>query len=90
MRKKKDGCFEKIKMRISDSPLVVKVKETKERIKHKVTTSPAYIAFLQKRDKLANHILNGLLAFFSSIAPCWTFLFVKRPDESSEDSKKTK
>ena len=89
MRKKKDGCFKKIGKRISNFPLVVKIKKTKENIKRKVTTSPIYVKLLQWRDKLANPILNALLAFFNCLSPCWTFLFVKRKEFVEENGART-
>ena len=72
--------------KISSLPVCVKVRKTKDSLKKRVTSSPTYKKFLKKRDKLANRIRDGILAFFSIFGPCWTFLFVKTSDsdETSE------
>ena len=66
--------------KISNLPIFVKVRKTKDSLKKRVASSPAYKKFLRKRNKLANCIRDGILAFFSILGPCWTFLFVKTPD----------
>ena len=64
-----------------------KIKRFFDKIKNKVSSSPTYIKFVRKRDKLANRIKNAILALFSVIGPVWSFLFVKRsdPDETSDE-----
>ena len=59
--------------------------KTKVKIKKKLETYPAYFKVLRVRDKIAEHIRNGLLAFFNAVGPLWTFLFVKapKPDRTS-------
>ena len=37
----------------------------------------------QKRQKLADRIRDAILACFSTIAPVWKFLFLKKPDPFS-------
>ena len=66
--------------KISSLPICVKVREKKDSLKKRVTSTPTYKKYLKKRNKLANRIRDGILAFFSILGPCWTFLFVKIPD----------
>ena len=54
------------------------MKEKTKRFFEKIKSSPSYVKFLRIRDKLAERIKNGLLAFFNAIAPVWNFLFLKR------------
>ena len=65
-----------------------KLKRGREKFSNRISSSPAYKKFIRKRDKLAVPIKNALLAFFSSIAPVWNFLFLKTqdPDESQQPS----
>lgn len=64
------------------------IKEYFEKVKNRVTANPTYIAILRKRDKLANRIRNGLLAFCSVLSPFWTFFCTKKhdPDKTNETS----
>ena len=80
MRKKKDGCFKKIDKKIFSLSICINIRKFYERIKKKVTNSPAYKKFLQKRNKLTNRIRDCLLAFFGFFGPCWSFLCIKTPD----------
>ena len=66
--------------KISSLSICVKVRKAKESLKKRVTSTPTYKKFLKKRDKLANRIRDGILAFFSILGPCWTLLFVKTSD----------
>ena len=63
--------------------------KVKNRVKNRVTANPTYIAILRKRDKLANRIRNGLLAFCSVLSPFWTFFCIKKydPDKTNETSQ---
>ena len=65
-----------------------KLKRGREKFSNRISSSPAYKKFIRKRDKLALPIKNSLLAFFSSIAPVWNFLFLKTqdPDKSQQSS----
>ena len=65
------------------------IKEYFEKVKNRVTANPTYIAILRKRDKLANRIRNGLLAFCSVLSPFWTFFCTKKhdPDKTNETSQ---
>ena len=40
------------------------------------------------KKKLAECILEAILAFFNAVGPVWNFFFVKRPDGGSEQSPK--
>ena len=87
-REKRD--FIKMGNKISSLPVCAKARKTNDSLKKRVTSTPTYKKFLTKRDKLANRIRDGILAFFSILGPCWTFLFVKKPDSdetSPGDSK---
>ena len=57
-----------------------KLKKIKNKIKEKVTSSPAYVKFIRIRDKVAKCILDNLLAFFSYISPVLIFLCIKKED----------
>ena len=61
-------------------------RKTEAKIKKKLETYPAYVKLLRIKDKIAGHIRNGLLAFFNTIGPVWTFLCVKtlNPDATNE------
>ena len=56
-----------------------------EKVKNKISSHPAYVKFIQKRDRLANRIFVALLAFFDVISPVLTFLCIKKvdPDEKT-------
>ena len=54
-----------------------KVKAIFERVKKKVTESPAYKAFLRKKNQLAKAMLAFLLNFFDLISPVCSFLCLK-------------
>ena len=62
-----------------------KIKRFREKISKKISNSPTYRKFIQKRDKLAGRIENALLACFSSIGPIWNFLFLKTQDPDESD-----
>ena len=66
-----------------------KIKGFREKTSNKISSSPTYEKFLQKRDKLATPIKNGLLACFSAIGPVWNFMFLKTqdPDELNFDKQ---
>ena len=56
------------------------LKERYEKVKAKVTSHPAYVKFVRKRDKLADRMLVVLLAFFDVISPVLTFLCINKVD----------
>ena len=55
-----------------------------EKLKTKISSSPAYVKFVHQRDKLAELIRSSLLTFFDAIGPVWTFLFLKTQDSDSD------
>ena len=60
-----------------------KIKNFREKISNKISSSSAYKKFIQKRDKLAGRVKNAFLSFVAAIGPVWNFLFLKDdPDES--------
>ena len=63
-----------------------KIKRFREKFSNKISSSPTFIKFVRKRDKLAGCIKNALLAFFSSIGPIWNFLFLKTQDPDECDA----
>ena len=65
--------------------MIEKFQRFYKKLKRKVTSTPAYARLLWIRDKLAKPILNGLLACFTFLSPCWTFLFIKKEDFNGEN-----
>ena len=57
------------------------------KIKDKITKSPTFIKFLRMRDKLAERILTGLLAFFDAVSPVWNFLFLHKPGKKNDEPR---
>ena len=57
-----------------------KVKKVKNKIKRRVTSSPIYVRFILIRNKIAEYILDGLLAALTYLSPVLTFLCIKKED----------
>ena len=54
-----------------------KVRKLSEKVENRVKTSTAYVEFLRRRDKLANGILQELLAFFTVLSPFLAYFCLK-------------
>ena len=63
-----------------------KIKRFFDKTSNKISSSPTYVKFLLKRDKLAERVKNALLAFLNAIGSVWNFLFLKTPDPDESDS----
>ena len=66
--------------------MIEKIKQLYKKVKIKVSSHPAYVKFIQKRDRLADRMLVALLAFFDAISPVLTPLCLNDPDEKADSS----
>ena len=54
-----------------------KIRKLSEKVENRVKTSAAYVEFLRRRDKLANGILQKLLAFLTVLSPFLAYFCLK-------------
>ena len=66
-----------------------KIKQFFDKISERVSKHPTYVAFIRKRDVLADFIRVAVLALFNAIGPLWTFLFVKNSDSENKHGATT-
>ena len=84
MREKKDGCFKKVKKRVTSHPKYVALRRKKQEVAKRITSHPVHVKFIKKRDKLAERIRVALLAFFGFCSPLCTLLCIKTSDPDVE------
>ena len=56
----------------------------KQRVKAFFAKSPAVIAMKKKRDRIADKLLQYLLACFALVWPCWSFFFIGTPKKNDD------
>ena len=64
--------------------MIEKIKCFYREIKNKVKKTPAYVKLAGIGDKVADHILKALLAFFRVVSPILTLLCTKTPDSDDK------